>query len=109
MKRAGISFIIIGCLTASLPCTAMAGKAAVNEVIGKTWNFVQGETKGQITYTKSAVTAKFGGKTYKGKLRLKSDKICTAYPELRDGEETCFGVAKSGSGYKTTHGATITP
>jgi hypothetical protein len=53
------------------------------------------------------VEATFGGKTYPGTLRVAGDQLCTKYPEIKKGAETCFGISKTTKGYKTTHGATL--
>ena len=50
----------------------------------------------------------FTGKTHRGTPRLKGDKIRTDNADLNGGRAECFGVSKSGNGYKTTNGATLT-
>ncbi len=73
------------------------------------WNFKQGKITGTIIYTTSTVAATFGGKTYEGTLRIEGDQICTKYPKIKKGAETCFGISKTVKGYKKTHGATLWP
>ncbi|RWO88951.1 hypothetical protein [Mesorhizobium sp.] len=75
--------------------------ASVEAVIGKTWNFKQSKITGTIIYTTSTVAATFGGKTYEGTLRIEGDQICTKYPKIKKGAETCFGISKTAKGYKT--------
>ena len=107
MKRYALlaGFLVLGCGLA--PAPTLADQAAINAVIGKTWNFEQGKTKGQIFCGPSTVKATFGGATYDGTLRVKGDQICTSYPKLRKGKEACFTVSKSGKGYKTSNGGTL--
>ncbi|TIM04847.1 MAG: hypothetical protein E5Y32_29045 [Mesorhizobium sp.] len=98
------AFTLVGFLS-----DATADSASVEAVIGKTWNFKQGKITGTIIYTTSTVAAIFGGKTYEGTLRIEGDQICTKYPKIKKGAETCFGISKTAKGYKTTHGATLWP
>jgi hypothetical protein len=101
-----IAAVTVFTLVGFLP-DANADAASVEAVIGKTWNFKQGKITGTITYTTSTVEATFGGKTYPGTLRVNGDRLCTKYPEIKKGAETCFGISKTTKGYKTTHGATL--
>jgi hypothetical protein len=76
---------------------------------GRETDFKQGKITGTISYNTSTVAATFGGKTYEGTLRIDGDQICTKYPKIKKGAETCFGISKTAKGYKTTHGATLWP
>ncbi|MCF6119775.1 hypothetical protein L2449_23345 [Mesorhizobium muleiense] len=57
--------------------------------------FQKGKITGTIIYTTSTVAATFGGKTYEGTLRIEGDQICTKYPKIKKGAETCFGISKT--------------
>lgn len=87
--------------------TASAQAVDPQELIGKTWNFKQGKISGKVTYKRSSITAKFGGKTYKGQLRIKGKNICTKYKDIRKGKEDCFSFTKTKNGYRNSNGATI--
>lgn len=87
---------------------ALADRAAIDDLIGKTWNFKQGQTSGTVSYKKNSLTVKIkGGQTLKGKLRINGDQMCTKYAEIRNGRERCFGVSKKGDKYVTTAGGTL--
>ncbi|CTQ55908.1 hypothetical protein LP7551_04458 [Roseibium album] len=91
----------------SLTSPSLAASVSPDEVIGKTWFFQQGGAEGKVTYNRTSVKVRSGGKTFNGTLRVSGNKICTKYKTLRNGKESCFTVSKTKTGYKTSSGGKL--
>ena len=78
------------------PLTHEELKALLSQTM--TMRFVSGRSKGTIVLTQDGTARVDGGDfTAKGSWRIKGDKYCSQYPNIRRGYENCYSVEKTGA------------
>lgn len=81
-----------------------------DEVLGRSFAFVDGKLEGIVSYERDAVRVNLAdGRAIEGSLRVSGNSICTRYEQLRDGKEACFTFTRSGNGYVSSTGGRLTP
>ncbi|WP_421856830.1 hypothetical protein [Oricola sp.] len=97
--------------SASDSTPARKGKVSLREeIIGHSFKYWINGDRGTITYRSRSATARsIQGWHVRGRLRISGDKICIRYREIRAGQEQCFSVTRTPTGYKTSHGGRLEP